>query len=127
MSIIQARALKAESVGLHSSNLKDSNSYSRASNRYHHDSEKVNQKGEKKAFMGLVNEACNLCDEKHPNASSDFMQCKKFLLMPEKQRCELVRRKKMCLQCLNAKTKWNDAEHSCSDKWICRHSAHAKY
>ena len=72
-------------------------------------------------------DACTLCDETHPNANYGFFKCRKFLIMTVKERCDHVREKQKCLQCLDSKTKWNDPSHSCMEKWICRDASHVKY
>ena len=77
--------------------------------------------------LNLVNDQCRLCDDIHPNADMDFTHCRKFLQMSPRKRCEHVWKKKLCLQCLDGKTRWNDLTHDCCDKWICQHEAHVKY
>ena len=124
LSILQARASAAESIellslsntlGLKKGDGKDS---------------KTSPKHERKFGSSSVNyaqkEMCSLCDEVHPNANIGFFQCRKFLVMPIKKRCEHVRKKKLCLQCLDSSTKWNDSDHSCSDKWVCCDKSHER-
>ena len=122
LSIIQTRVFEVGSADFQASSSNDPNQRNR-------DPFDKLPRNEKKAqyLVGFVNELCNLCEEKHPNANRGFVQCKKFLLMSPKQRCDHVRKKKICLQCLDGKTKWNDSEHSCSDKWVCQHESHKKY
>ena len=78
-------------------------------------------KGNSRSFN--VTQNCPLCDERHPNTTLRFTNCKTFLLMSPKERNALVREKHYCLQCLNGKGKWQE-EHECSDKWICRNTCH---
>ena len=66
-------------------------------------------------------EACILCNETHNNANEEFIQCKKFLQMTRKQRCDFVFSKKKCMQCLSCTPRWNEKDHikNCSTKWRC--------
>ena len=34
---------------------------------------------------------------------------------------------KYCLQCLSGKTKFNDPNHICADKWVCKNISHVSY
>ena len=72
---------------------------------------------------------CKLCDQKHFGHNMGLLKCKHFLVMNPKERGELVRRKRICLQCLNNETKWDDPMHSskCSAAWACQHESHGKY
>ena len=81
------------------------------------DDAKANQFDKKSCMKSnayLVTEECKLCDEKHPNSNIEFIQCKKFLQMSPKERSNLVRQKKCCLQCLDGRTKWQDADRETS-------------
>ena len=44
-----------------------------------------------------------------------------------KERGNLVRKLKYCLQCLSCKTKHYDSKHVCSDKWICKNPSHSDF
>ena len=72
---------------------------------------------------------CKLCDQKHFGHNMELMKCKPFLVMNPKERGELVRKKRICLQCLNNETRWDDPLHSnkCSVTWACQHESHGKY
>ena len=83
--------------------------------------------GGKVTRVNVSKKLCNFCDQMHPNPNSEFTNCKKFLLMSCKDRAALVRKLKYCLQCLSGKTKFNDPNHVCSERWICRNVAHASY
>ena len=72
-------------------------------------------------------ELCKLCEGKHPNSNKGFVYCKKFLQMTPKERSNLVRKNKSCLQCIDITTKWNDANHECSNAWVCKDPFHDKY
>ena len=103
----------------------------RASECSENDTEKKVEKGDDKKVNPKnssfhVTEVCKLCDEKHHSSNTSFVQCKKFLQLPIKERWKLVRKNKYCLQCLDGKTKWMNPNHVYSDKWICRDSFHDK-
>ena len=70
---------------------------------------------------------CELCDESHPGSNKTFISCKKFLILPRKEKCDLVRSKKRCLQCLDGATAWNDPNHQCDEQWACQHESHQGY
>ena len=72
-------------------------------------------------------EVCNLCDEVHANPKKLFTACRKFLTMSRKNRGELVRKKKVCLQCLDGNTKFYESGHQCNLDWICPHESHQSY
>ena len=86
-------------------------------------------KGDRNARVNHAKEICGLCDVAHPSPSKSFVLCKKFLEMKPKERCNLVHRKKKCLQCLDGVAKWNNKEHvkNCCSKWVCQNSSHADY
>ena len=74
----------------------------------------------------LVSGMCVACEEKQPNASGEFVQCRKFLLLSPREKSDLVRKKKCCLQCLDGTVKW-DSNHDCADAWVCPHVSHDSY
>ena len=119
LSIIQTRAFEAESADLQL-----------AQQLQKKDSDKDGKHDrDKKSGMSMIveKEVCNLCDEQHVNSNKGFSSCKKFLLMTHKRRAIQIKKKKYCLQCLDVSTRWNDPEHCCSDRWICRNESHEKY
>ena len=75
----------------------------------------------------VAKELCNLCNNVHPSPNKNFVYCKRFLLMSCKNRGNLVRKGKFCLQCLDGKTKFNEPNHECCDKWLCKNVAHARF
>ena len=82
----------------------------------------------RKDRVNVASEVCGLCDVSHRNANK-LLMCRKFLEMKLKERCDLGRHKKKCLQCLDGIAKWNDKDHmkNCSNRWVCQNSAHAGY
>ena len=121
LSIIQTRAFETESAELRSTQDKKDSS---------RDTQSLPQQKRDNKTGPLVNVAsdvCGLCDEKHPSANIGFLNCKKFLVMSQKERCNLVRKKQKCLQCLNANVNWKDPNHTCSNEWICQSEAHEKF
>ena len=77
--------------------------------------------------VNVAKELCTLCDNVHTNPNTNFVNCKRFLLMSCKNRGNLVRKQKHCLQCLDGRTKFNDPAHECCDKWLCKNEAHARF
>ena len=83
--------------------------------------------GNRLSKVNLVKKLCSFCGDTHPSANTEFTNCKKFLLMSCKERSGLIRRLKYCLQCLSGKTKFNDPNHICADKWVCKNISHVSY
>ena len=83
----------------------------------------------RKERVNHAEEACGLCDTVHRSANKGFIMCKKFLQLKPKERCDLVHKKKKCLQCLDGVAKWNDKAHLtvCSQEWVCQNPEHSKY
>ena len=127
LQIVQTRANETESteldVGERSSKREDNKDSSRDSNNRERNIKKS------ESVHLTSQEVCNLCNETHNNADKEFIQCKKFLEMKPKQRCDLVFSKKKCMQCLSSTARWNDKEHvkECSTKWICQNEHHQKF
>ena len=120
LNIVQVRASETCSAeGVDGASNNSSNNEKRSSRKEH-----ISEKG---SGTYHIVEQCKLCDERHPNSNIEFIQCKRFLQMSPKERSDLVRQKKCCLQCLNGKTKWNDSSHKCSSAWICANKYHDKY
>ena len=69
----------------------------------------------------------NLCDENHFGGNKAFTSCKKFLVLPRKEKGDLVRSKKRCLQCLDGSTRFYDSSHHCNLDWLCQHESHQDY
>ena len=122
LSIIQIRAFESESA---ESTLPRDN---KDNNKDKDHSKTTGGKGTTASpRVNIAKGLCNLCDQAHPNSNKSFFQCRKFLLMSCKARTDQVRKGKFCLQCLDGKTKFNDSNHECCDKWVCRHDSHSKY
>ena len=127
LSIIQTRAFETESAELQLLQDQKDQKGDPASN------DKPQEKGKKPPFVGFTpsdkdgKKQCSLCEDKHPNPGKDFFQCKKFLEMSRNDRKKLVMRLKKCLQCLGTGTRWNDSNHTCSDKWVCLHDSHDSF
>ncbi len=124
LSIIQTRAFEAESADLQlAQHLSKGDIDSKRENDTKH-VEKL-----KKPPLSLVvdKEECGLCSETHYSANKSYFNCKRFLTITRKERCALVRNNKHCLQCLYSKSRWNEGEHECSNKWICKNDSHSKH
>lgn len=117
LSVVQTRAFESESTELRA--IHDQSHPPPASKRPPSSHPMVN--------TAFVLEDCELCDEKHPNANKGFLCCKRFLKMSQKERCEHVKAKRRCVQCLETTVSWNDPNHVCSEEWICQSQSHAKY
>ena len=128
MSIIQTRAFESESADLQL--LQDQKDDPPSNDKQNRD--------KKHPFVGLTSaggkkngndgkKECSLCEDTHPNPGKNFLQCKKFLTMSRGERKKLVMKLKKCLQCLSTGTRWNDSNHTCSDKWVCLHEAHDSF
>ena len=123
LSIIQVRSSEAETNDHPSSDLK-----STTVNK-DKDSSLKGKVGGAGALLkvNVAKELCKLCNMVHPSPNKSFVCCKRFLLMSFKNRCDLVRKGKYCLQCLDGETKFNEPEHKCSDRWLCKNEAHAAF
>ena len=125
LTVIQLRALECESSDSSSTRDKDDND---KRNKSKDDKPKPPGGGARPPKANLTKGGkCNLCGVSHPNPNSDFFNCKKFLGLSCKERGNLVRKLHFCLQCLSTKTKHYDPNHTCSDKWICKHESHASF
>ena len=120
LSVLQLRASEEESAD--SSNVPKDPGYNKDK-----DSSVKGNKGGGGPRVNLAKGVCKLCNTTHPSSNTNFVQCKKFLLMSCKDRGDLVRKGKFCLQCLDGKTKFYDNNHECSDKWMCKDEFHAGY
>ena len=79
------------------------------------------------ARVNHTKDVCKLCGDTHNKSNTNFVYCRKFLLMTCKERANQVRKGKYCFQCLCGKTKFHDPSHSCADTWVCKHNFHDSY
>ena len=125
LTVIQTRALETESTDVDPARSSSSNNRSNDSKAKNNN---LNSRLNPKSSANVVQkELCSLCDDSHPSAQKGLLSCKIFLLMTHKERGDHLCKKKICLQCLDATTKWNDSAHKCSDTWVCPNEFHKKF
>ena len=124
LSIIQTRAFEAESADLQ---LAQQLSKSDIDSKRENDTKHVERLKKPPLSLVVDKEECGLCSETHYSANKSYFNCKRFLTITRKERCALVRNNKHCLQCLHSKSRWNEGEHECSNKWICKNDSHNKH